>query len=287
MPDTDLPTCSREEGIVDGLLANALTNRVMANRYACFRLVKELAPSPEAMRLEKQAKELSEKIQSEEGAAMEHRQTGYPAEARFLETLESIRIFFDQLKGLPKMSSEEFAHERAESAVLAPREYQDGTVSILPDGSFLPDTRTWSEKRIDRQNHWDQEGFLVAYSQSGGPEDYNRFQIVIKPSGAIFAASQPYSGSHFGPDSYESKLPPADLRTLKDYLEKMTPSNASGKDIRCIVSFSKDGSWVTRTYDSLPAGEPFQSLLRRMFQQAGQEWVEKPPKSAEFLGPEQ
>ena len=175
------------------------------------------------------------------------------------------------------MTPEEFASERAESAVLAPGEYRDE----------YPPTRTWSEQRTDRQSHWDHAGFLVAYSECSDPADYGRFQMVIKPSGGIFEAAQPGSDTGFGPGPYESKLHPADLRTLEDYLKKMPPSNASGKDIHFIVSFFEAGVWVTRTYHSLPEGNPFQPLLRRMIQQSVSEQVKDSPKSAEFLAPEQ
>ena len=111
--------------------------------------------------------------------------------------------------------------------------------------------------------------------------------MVVKPQGGIFAASQPYSGSQFGPDSYESKLPQPESHALTSFLATLPPSDANGGEIHFIISFSKDGNWVTRTYDSLPSGNPLQSLLQRMINQSVGEQGNDPSKTAEFLAPEQ
>ena len=135
---------------------------------------------------------------------------------------------------------------------------------------------------MDRHSHWAHEGFLVAYSEDAG---YSRSQMVVKPSGGIFEGEQNagVGTASRGPGSYESELPPDDLHALADYLKKMPPSNASGESIHFIVSFLEDGSWGTRTYHSLPADNPFQPLLGRMYRQSVLEWHEDPPKTSEFL----
>ena len=188
---------------------------------------------------------------------------GFASEAEFLDILESVRALFDQLKDLPQATPEEFARERAESAVLAPEEYLDGSMGTIP-----PDPRGWPDQQLDRQTKWGHEGYLLAYSESLTPDDYHRFQMVVKPQGGIFEASQGFSGSHFGPDCYESKLSASDIAELGNFLKRMPPSNASGKEVHFIVSFSQDGNWVTRTYSSLPESDPLRLLLERMIQQS-------------------
>lgn len=118
-----------------------------------------------------------------------------------------------------------------------------------------------------------------------GSRDYERLLMVIKPQGGIFEACQPYSGSHFGPDSYESKLPVPDLRAIESFLKELPPSDAEDGNIRFIISFLKDGNWLTRTYSSLSANNPLQPILGRMIQQSALESGNDSSQHAEFLAP--
>jgi len=117
MPVQNLKTSSREEAVAEELLGQAVSVRLAAYNYACFQILKEIAPTPEAMKYEAQAKELSAKMFSG--------QDYNPTEAEFLQDLESVRVFFDKLNKLPKLTAQQLADERAETAVLAPGERGD------------------------------------------------------------------------------------------------------------------------------------------------------------------
>jgi hypothetical protein len=251
----------------------AMETRVMGNERAYFLLLRQLAPSPAAMRFEQEAKELQRMM-------FAHAPLN-PKRSEFLSNVERVHAFFDQLKGLPQMTPAEFARERAESAVLAPEEYLDYSNEAVP-----PDRRKWPDRQMDRQMHWEHERFLFAYSECSGRDDYERIQMVVKPQGGVFEACQTYSGSHFRPDSYESKLSPAEADALKNYLSQMPLSDAGDQEVHFIVSFVAGGSWVTRTYQSLPPGEPFRPLLKRMIRQSAVEWTEDLFERSEFLKPE-
>jgi hypothetical protein len=43
----------------------------------------------------------------------------------------------------------------------------------------------------------------------------------------------------------------------------MPPSDPDGKEIHYVISFSKDGDWLTRTFEKLPADSPFEDILKR------------------------
>jgi hypothetical protein len=99
-PDRNLKTYSREEDIAEELLARVMLVRLAANNYACFQILKELAPTPDAMKFEEQAKELSAK-----NFTLIDPTRGYnPTDAVLLQCLESIRGLFDQLRELPKLT---------------------------------------------------------------------------------------------------------------------------------------------------------------------------------------
>lgn len=128
MPDRNLKSVSREESVAEELVSRAILARLAANNYACFQILKNLAPTPEAKKFEVRAKELSAKI------FVLKPTVGYsPSEAEFLQGLESIRALFDQLSILPKLTAQQLADEQAEAAVLSPREYgsEDGVHFLL------------------------------------------------------------------------------------------------------------------------------------------------------------
>jgi hypothetical protein len=235
MPETErtIKSFSREEAIVGELLARAMVNRVVANQNACFHLLKELAPSPEAMRFEQQAKALFEKYVRYN--IKEDGRIGITTEAEFLESLESIRMLFDQLRDLPMLTAAEFANERAESAVLAEAEYSyDGGDSISES------QRKWPQRQLRWHRDWNHQGYILAFSESLAPDDYLQFQMVVNQRGGIFEWHRPPPDSHDRPDSYEAKLPKEELAALEDFLTKMPPSDASGEETHFIVSFMKD-----------------------------------------------
>ena len=265
MPEESLKSCTREEGVAEELLSRAMVARLAANNYACFQILKELAPTPEAMKFEAQAKELSAKI------FVYKPTTGYnPSEAEFLRGLESIRILFDQLSALPKLTTQQLADERAEVAVLSPREYREGRNenSVLPPHSAPLSTPRWIDRELKWHREWDHQGYFLAFSELSNPGDYMQLKMVVNLRGGIFEWNREYSGSHFGPDSYESKLTESDFQNLKDFVAKLPPTDATGERNHFVVSFVEDGRWTTRTYNSFPAGNLFESLLKRMRHQA-------------------
>ena len=201
--------------------------------------------------------------------------------SEFLNGLVKVRKLYDQLKELPRLSPEDFARECTENPDLSWSKCWDDSASTLP-----PDQRKWPYTQLQRQSHWDHEGFLLALGESFGyVPGQGPFVMVVKPQGGIFETSNLGMSDSTIPSSYESKLPPAEIHDLEDSLKRLPPSDATGEDIRCIVSFSYDGAWTTRTYRSLPPGNPFQPLLDRMIHQSlGGAWGE-PYKDLEFLGP--
>ena len=258
MPDENLKSCSREEAITEELLSRAMVARLAANNNACFQILKELAPTPEAMKFEAQAKELSARI------FVYKPTTGYnPSEAEFLQGLESIRILFDQLRTLPKLTTQQLADERTDVAVLSRREYGGDNGGWLPQSTIK-----WLDRELKWHQQWDHQGFFLAFSELTDSNDNMQLKMVVNLRGGIFEWNRDYTGSHFGPDSYESKLTDADFQKLKDFVAKLSPTDAAGEKNHCVVSFVEDGHWTTRTYNSLPAGNFFESLLNRMRHQA-------------------
>ena len=278
-PDRNLKTWSREESVVEDLLARAATMRLAANDYACFQILKTLAPTPEAIKFETQAKELLEKILApREGSTGTDHQ---PTEAEFLQSLESIRALFDQLKDLPKLTEKQLADERTETAVLARREYGDDNGVALPQSA-----KKWVDRELKWHREWDHQGYLLAYSQLTGSNDYEQLKMVINLRGGIFEWSRSYIGSHFYPESYESKLPEAEFGHLEDFLTKLPPSDVAEKNNHFVVSFLQGGRWTTLTYNSLPAECPFQNLLTRMVRQSATERSIDAPPGNGFLKPD-
>jgi len=263
MPDANLKSCSKEEATAEELLTRAMVTRLAANNYACFQILKELAPTPVTMNFERQAKDLSTKI------FVYKPTTGYdPTEAEFLQALESIRALFDQLSTLPKLTPQQLADERMEVAVLSPREYGN------EDGAGFPvDAKKWADGEVKWHRDWDHQGYLLAFSELSGSDDYMQLRMVVNLRGGIFEWNRPYTGSHFGPDSYESKLKKADFQDLKDFLTKLPPADAPAEKNHFVLSFLKDGSWKTWTFNSLGPDNLFEDLLKRMRHQAGIEQV--------------
>lgn len=258
-PETEmsLKSFSKEESVVGYLLGNAMLNRWIAEQDACYYLLKDLAPTPAALKIDQQAKALLGQIDNDN--ILINGNVGIAAETTLLQRMESIRILFDKLKDLPKLTPEQFTNERAESAVLAPEEcYHE-----IPHRSKI----TWREDRLNWHQSWDHQGYLLAFSESSGPNDYERLQMVVSEGGGIFEWCQPYAGSHFGPDSYESKLTNRDFHNLKDFVAKLPPSDPKGEKNHFILSFLENGSWTTRIYNSLPTGDPLDDLLKRMLSQ--------------------
>jgi hypothetical protein len=272
MPDGNLKSCSREEAVAEELLSRAMLARLAANNYSCFQILKWLAPSPEAMKFEAQAKELSEKI------FVEKPTTGYdPTEAEFLQGLESIRALFDQLATLPKLTPQQLADERAETAVLAPAEREEKAIWLPVSGT------EWADRELKWHRNWDHQGFLAAFSELSGTDDYTQLKMVVNLRGGIFEWPQPGSGLGLGPDPYESKLKETDFQNLKDFIMKLPPPDAIGEGNHFVVSSIEDGHWRTRTYNSLPAGNPFEKLLERMIKQSYATQGVAPPPGYEFL----
>ena len=261
MPDCELKTCSRAEGLAEDFVREAMGIRLATNNYACFQILKEVAPTPEAMKFEEKAKELSAKLFTPRDPGR-----GYnPTEAEFLQGIESIRVLFDQLRMLPKLTAQQLADERAETAVLAPREYGDEFSKVAPK---------WVDRELKWHKKWDHQNYLLAYSVIFNPDDYAQLTMVVNLTGGIFEWCRPYPGSHFAPDSYESKLTEADFRNLKEYLAKLPLPDDAGEKNHVVISYLKDGHWTTLTYNSSPAGNPFEGLLKRMVQQSVDEWGE-------------
>jgi hypothetical protein len=254
--------------VASELLSRVIVVRLAAVNYACFQLIKELAPTAEAMKVEAQAKELSHRLFPRSGVRE-------PTQAEFLEGLESIRALFDQLKDLPQLTPAQIADERAEGAALAQREHR------APEDHFSsPSPRQWLERELKWHRTWDHQGFLVAYSQMLDPRDHQRFKMVINLRGGIFEWNQMHAGSRSHPNSFEAKLPEADLANLKEFLTNLPPSDETGKETHYIVSYLKNGRWTTRTYNSLPAGSPFEGFLERMIRQSSERWdFDAPPGS--------
>lgn len=270
--EMSLKSFSKEESVVGYLLGNAMLNRWIAEQDACYYLLKDVAPTPAALQCDQQAKALLGQISNDN--ILTNGNVGIAAETSLLQRMESIRILFDKLKDLPKLTPEQFANERAESAVLAPEEcYHE-----IPYHSKI----TWREDRLNWHQSWDHQGYLLAFSESSGPNDYERLQMVVSEGGGIFEWCQPYSGSHFGPDSYESKLTNRDFHNLKDFVAKLPPSDPKGEKNHFVVSFVKDGSWVTRIYNSLPTENLLEDILKRMLRQSQIEEIvnEDPPTAA-------
>ena len=188
------------------------------------------------------------------------------SETEFLERLETIRALFDQLRDLPKLTPAEFANERAESAVLAPAEY------VLPE---LPEAESgWTARQLKWHRTWNHEGYILAFSEAPKrPFEYLRYQMVVNERGGIFEWCHSSSERSQGqPESCEAKLPKEELASLKEFLAKMPPSDASGKEVRFIVSFMNEGVWTTRTYKSLPPGSRLELILNGMIKQSAHDW---------------
>jgi hypothetical protein len=164
--------------------------------------------------------------------------------------------------------------------MLAPREYGDDNFVSLPQSG-----RKWVERELKWHREWNHEGYLLAFSELSALQDYEQLKMVVNLRGGIFEWNRRYSGSHFHPDSYESKLLDAEFRHMKDFLTKLPPADAAGERSHFVVSFLKDGRWTTRTYNSLPAGSPFMNLLKRMIDQSVAEWTSDSPPGNGFLKP--
>jgi hypothetical protein len=177
--------------------------RVAANRMACYRVMNELAPTPEAMKFEEQAGELFRSLWDWQRKI---------TEAEYLRDLDKARAFYDQLTHLPRLTTAQFAKECADSAVLAPAEYNSRLFPEVPGAR-----QQWPENQLEWHRKWDHHGYLFAYSESLRSGDYMQLRMVVNKQGAIFEWNRDYIGSHFAPDSYETKLSAADFHALKSF----------------------------------------------------------------------
>jgi hypothetical protein len=271
IPEGELESGIREEAIAEDILGQVMIARVAANRMACYRIMKGLAPTPEAMKFEGRAGELFRSL-------WDSRQE--ITEADYLRDLDKARAFYDQATHLPRLTAAQFAKERADSAVLALSEYNSRLFPEVPGAK-----QQWPENQLEWHRKWDHHGYLFAYSECLGLDDYEQLHMVVNQGGGIFEWNQDYAGSHFAPNSYESKLPAADLQTLKTFLATTSPSDADGKEIHYVISFLKDGDWHTRTYNQLPAGNPFEDFLKRMRRQSREDWSPETPRGEGLLKP--
>jgi hypothetical protein len=118
--------------------------------------------------------------------------------------------------------------------------------------------------------HWNHDGYILAISKFDSPNDDGGPQIIVSQRGGIFwwyTRSGP-GGSHFLPDHFESKLRSAEFDALKKDLASMSPSNGKNKTNHYIISFENHGRWITRLYNTLPPGSPFELLIQRMIYQS-------------------
>jgi len=137
-------------------------------------------------------------------------------------------------------------------------------------------------RELKWHQQWDHAGYFLAFSELSNPYDYMQLKMVVNLKGGIFEWNQSYPGSHFGPDSYESKLTEADYQNLKDFVAKLPQPDAPSEKSHFVVSFLKNNSWTTNTYNSLPAENLLENLLKRMRRQAQIEEIvnEDPPTAA-------
>jgi hypothetical protein len=165
-----------------------------------------------------------------------------------------VRSLMDELRQMPVITQAELDKQRAVGPGLGISDFSDILQTIGKPG-------TWFDKRYAWHLHWKPDGYIAVISIFSDSNDIFSQQVLVNTNGGVFLWR--IEGRSF-PNVWYSQIAEDQMQNFKQFLSGLPQSDPKSGKNRCIISFMKEGRWVTNVYDVVPKSDVLEEVLKKI-----------------------